>query len=90
VRAASVTSWLQQTGLRKGDRVAIMMPNLLPYPVCLYGALLGGYAAVSINPLYTVRELALQLKDSGARVLFVHMRGRRALGRRKRTPSTRN
>jgi long-chain acyl-CoA synthetase len=71
VQAGSVTSWLQQTGLRKGDRVAIMMPNLLPYPVCLYGALLGGYVVVSVNPLYTARELAFQLTDSGARALFV-------------------
>jgi long-chain acyl-CoA synthetase len=71
LQAGGVTSWLQQVGLRKGDRVAIMMPNLLPYPVCLYGVLLGGYVVVSINPLYTARELALQLKDSGARALFV-------------------
>jgi long-chain acyl-CoA synthetase len=69
--AGNVTSWLQQAGLAKGDRVAIMMPNLLPYPVCLYGALLGGYTVVNVNPLYTPRELAFQLKDSGARALFV-------------------
>src|SRR6266542_2129497 len=70
-QAECVTSWLQQAGLEKGDRVAIMMPNLLPYPVALYGALLGGYVVVGVNPLYTPRELAHQLRDSGARALFV-------------------
>src|SRR5262249_47038841 len=69
--ARRVAAWLQDAGLEKGDRVAIMMPNLLPYPVCLYGALLGGYCVVGINPLYTASELAQQLKDCGARVLFV-------------------
>jgi long-chain acyl-CoA synthetase len=69
--ARSVTSWLQRSGLKKGDRVAIMMPNLLPYPVTLLGALLGGHVVVNVNPLYTPRELAFQLRDSGARVLFV-------------------
>jgi long-chain acyl-CoA synthetase len=47
-QANCVTSWLQRDGLDEGDRVAIMMPNLLPYPVCLYGALLGGYVVVGI------------------------------------------
>ena len=70
-RAGDVASWLQQSGLAKGDRVALMMPNVLPYPVCLYGALLGGYMVTNINPLYTARELAFQLKDSGASALFV-------------------
>src|SRR5262249_25470298 len=69
--ASRVAAWLQQVGLKKGDRVAIMMPNVLAYPVCLYGALLGGYCVVGINPLYTPREAAYQLEDSGARVLFV-------------------
>ena len=69
--ANAVTAWLQQQGVRRGDRVAIMLPNLLSYPVILYGALLGGHAVVNVNPLYTSRELTHQLNDSGARVLFV-------------------
>ncbi len=70
-RAGEVASWLQQQGLAKGERVALMMPNLLPYPVCLYGAILGGHPVVGVNPLYTPRELAHQLRDSGARALFL-------------------
>jgi long-chain acyl-CoA synthetase len=69
--ARSTACWLQQAGLAKGDRVAIMMPNLLPYPVAVFGALLGGFVVVNANPLYTARELAFQLRDSGARALFV-------------------
>ena len=69
--ALCVTSWLQQSGVEKGDRVAIMLPNLLSFPVCLFGALLGGYTCTNINPQYTPRELIHQLNDSGAKVLFV-------------------
>ncbi|WP_019143227.1 AMP-binding protein [Noviherbaspirillum massiliense] len=65
------TSWLQQIGIQPGDRVALMMPNILAYPVAFFGALQGGYIVVNVNPLYTPRELAHQLKDSGARVLVV-------------------
>jgi len=53
-------------GLRKGDRIAVMMPNLLQYPVAVYGILRAGLVVVSVNPLYTARELEHQLKDSGA------------------------
>ena len=53
-------------GLRKGDRVAVMMPNILQYPVAVYGILRAGLVVVSVNPLYTPRELEHQLKDSGA------------------------
>ena len=53
-------------GLRKGDRIAVMMPNLLQYPVAVYGILHAGLVVVSVNPLYTARELEHQLKDSGA------------------------
>ena len=61
-------AWLQKdAGLKQGDRVAIMMPNLLQYPVVLFGILRCGMAAVNVNPLYTARELEHQLKDSGAR-----------------------
>jgi long-chain acyl-CoA synthetase len=69
--AEAVTSWLQGQGLAKGDRVAIMMPNLLAYPAILIGAIRGGYTVVNINPLYTARELRLQLADAEPRVLFV-------------------
>lgn len=58
-------------GLRKGDRVAIMMPNLLQYPVALLGTLRAGMTVVNVNPLYTPRELRHQLRDSGASVIVV-------------------
>ena len=53
-------------GLERGDRVAIMMPNLLQYPVALFGCLRAGMVVVNVNPLYTARELEYQLVDSGA------------------------
>ncbi|MDH3977849.1 MAG: AMP-binding protein [Gammaproteobacteria bacterium] len=58
-------------GLQKGDRVAIMMPNLLQYPVALFGVLRAGLVVVNVNPLYTGRELEYQLDDSGARVIVI-------------------
>ena len=65
-------SWLQhEAGIEKGDRVAIMMPNLLQYPVALFGALRAGAVVVNTNPLYTPRELTHQLEDSGARAIVV-------------------
>ncbi len=66
-----VGAWLQAQGLVKGDRVAIMMPNVLQYPVALLGALRAGYTVVNVNPLYTPRELEHQLKDSGAKAIFI-------------------
>ncbi|HEY8564986.1 MAG TPA: AMP-binding protein [Beijerinckiaceae bacterium] len=69
--AERVTAWLQAQGLAKGDRVAIMMPNVLAYPAVLFGVLAAGCVVVNVNPLYTARELSHQLNDSGARVLFV-------------------
>ncbi len=57
--------------LPKGERVAIMMPNVLQYPVCMLGALRGGYTVVNCNPLYTGRELEFQLKDSGSQTIVV-------------------
>ena len=56
-------------GLRDGDRVALMLPNLIQYPVALFGVLRAGLVAVNVNPLYTAPELAHQLKDSGARAI---------------------
>src|SRR5262245_3294138 len=64
-------AWLQGKGLKKGDRVAIMMPNVLQYPVVLFGTLRAGYTVVNVNPLYTARELEHQLKDSGAEVIVI-------------------
>ena len=65
-------AYLQKTvGLKKGDRVAIMLPNLLQYPVALFGALRAGMTVVNTNPLYTARELEHQLKDSGAVAIVV-------------------
>ncbi len=63
--------WLQAKGLKKGDRVALMMPNLLQYPVALFGTLRAGCVVVNCNPLYTPRELEHQLKDSGAAAIVI-------------------
>jgi len=65
-------SYLQNViGLNKGDRVAVMMPNLLQYPVAVFGILRAGMVVVNVNPLYTPRELEHQLKDSGARAIVI-------------------
>jgi len=65
-------AWLQKVaGLKRGDRVALMMPNLLQYPVAMFGALRAGMVVVNVNPLYTPRELEHQLNDSGAVAIVV-------------------
>ena len=64
-------AWLQSKGLAPGDRVAVMLPNVLQNPVCIAGILRAGYVVVNVNPLYTPRELEHQLKDSGARAIIV-------------------
>jgi long-chain acyl-CoA synthetase len=64
-------AWLQQRGLERGARVALMMPNLPQYSVAIAAVLRAGYAVVNVNPLYTPRELEHQLKDSGAQAIFV-------------------
>jgi long-chain acyl-CoA synthetase len=64
-------AWLQGQGFKKGDRVALMMPNLLQYPICLFGALRAGCVVVNCNPLYTPRELEHQLKDAGAEAIVI-------------------
>jgi long-chain acyl-CoA synthetase len=69
--AADFAGWLQSIGLGKGSRVALMMPNLFQYPVCLFGALRAGCVVVNVNPLYTPRELEHQMKDSGAEAIVV-------------------
>ncbi len=64
-------AYLQSLGLSKGDRVAIMMPNILQYPVVLFGVLRAGLIVVNTNPLYTPRELEHQLEDSGAKAIVI-------------------
>jgi long-chain acyl-CoA synthetase len=63
--------YLQSLGLAKGDRVAVMMPNVLQYPVAVAGIFRAGYTLVNVNPLYTARELEHQLKDSGAKTIVI-------------------
>ena len=62
---------IHDLGLSKGDKVAIQMPNLLQYPVVLFGALRAGMTVVNVNPLYTSSELKHQLNDSDAKVIIV-------------------
>jgi long-chain acyl-CoA synthetase len=69
--SAALCAFLQAQGLAKGARVALMMPNILQYPVCLFGVLRAGYTVVNVNPLYTPRELEHQLVDSGAEMIVV-------------------
>ena len=69
--SAAFGAWLQARGLTKGARVAIMMPNVLQYPVAMMGILRAGYTVVNVNPLYTPRELEHQLKDSGAEAIVI-------------------
>ncbi|MBV8063790.1 MAG: AMP-binding protein, partial [Nevskia sp.] len=65
-------SYLQNVlGLNKGDRVAVMMPNVLQYPIAVFGILRAGMVVVNVNPLYTPRELEHQLKDSAARAIVI-------------------
>ncbi|MGA7778432.1 MAG: long-chain fatty acid--CoA ligase [Paraburkholderia sp.] len=66
-----LAAWLQSKGLARGARVAIMMPNVLQYPVAIAAILRAGYVVVNVNPLYTPRELEHQLKDSGAEAIIL-------------------
>ncbi|AOK23214.1 long-chain fatty acid--CoA ligase [Burkholderia ubonensis] len=70
-KVAAFASYLQGLGVKPGDRVAIMLPNTFQYPVALFGTLKAGAIVVNVNPLYTVRELAHQLQDSGAQTIVV-------------------
>jgi long-chain acyl-CoA synthetase len=69
--SSEVAAWLQQQGLERGSRVALMMPNLPQYMVSIAAVLRAGHTVVNVNPLYTPRELEHQLKDSGSQVIFV-------------------
>lgn len=70
-KAHHFAAYLQSTGLKKGDAVAVMMPNLLQYPVALFGILAAGMTVVNVNPLYTPRELKHQLNDSKAKGIVI-------------------
>lgn len=71
-KSRAFAAYLQSSlGLKKGDRVALMMPNLLQYPVALFGVLRAGMVVVNVNPLYTPRELKHQLNDSGASAIVI-------------------
>jgi long-chain acyl-CoA synthetase len=71
-KARDFAAYLQKDlGLKKGDRVAVMMPNLLQYPVALFGILQAGLTVVNVNPMYTPRELEHQMNDSGAKVIVI-------------------
>ena len=69
--SGAMAAWLQQRGLERGARVAIMLPNVLQYPVAMAAILRAGYTIVNVNPLYTARELQHQLNDSGAEAIVV-------------------
>lgn len=71
LRSRHFAAYLQHIGLKKGDRVALMMPNLFQHPIALFGILRAGLIAVNVNPLYTPREMHHQLKDSGASTIVV-------------------
>jgi len=77
--SAAFAGWLQQhTDLVPGDRIAVQMPNVLQYPIAVFGALRAGLVVVNTNPLYTEREMRHQFKDSGARALvYLNMFGKR-------------
>ena len=70
-QSLSLAAYLQSLGLVKGDRVAVMMPNIPQYPVAVAGILRAGFVVVNVNPLYTPRELEHQLKDSGAKAILI-------------------
>jgi long-chain acyl-CoA synthetase len=67
----ALAAWMQSSGLERGDRVAVMMPNVPQYPVAVCAILRAGLVVVNVNPLYTPRELEHQLKDSGAKAIII-------------------
>lgn len=64
-------AFLQSLGLKKGDRIALMLPNILQFPIAMLGAIRAGLIVVTVNPLYTPRELSYQLSDSGAKIIVI-------------------
>nr|WP_269570242.1 AMP-binding protein [Legionella tunisiensis] len=71
IKSRQFAIYLQQLGLKKGTRIALMMPNLLQYPIALFATLRAGYVIVNTNPLYTLDEVVHQMNDSGAEVIVV-------------------
>ena len=71
LKSQALAAYFQSLGLEKGDRVAIMMPNVPQYPVAVAAILRAGLVVVNVNPLYTPRELEHQLKDSGAKAIVI-------------------
>ncbi|OPH33129.1 AMP-binding protein [Moraxella atlantae] len=71
IYSRQVAAYLQGLGLKKGARVAVMMPNILQYPVCMMGILRAGYTLVNVNPLYTAHELEHQLQDADVEAMFI-------------------
>ena len=71
IKSRQIAAYLQGLGLKKGDNVAVMLPNILQYPVCMIGILRAGLTLVNVNPLYTTHELEHQLEDSQAKMLFI-------------------
>jgi long-chain acyl-CoA synthetase len=69
--ARHFAAWLQAAGLQRGDRIAVMLPNVLQYPIALFGAIRAGLTVVNTNPLYTARELEHQLTDSDAKAIVI-------------------
>ncbi len=67
----NLAAWFQSKGIARGARIAIMMPNILQYPVAIAAILRAGYVVVNVNPLYMPRELEHQMKDSGAEAIIV-------------------
>ena len=70
-QSRALAAYFQSLGLEKGDRIAVMMPNVFQYPVAVVAVLRAGYVLVNVNPLYTARELEHQLKDSGAKAIVI-------------------
>lgn len=71
--AKAVAAWLQtRLGVKRGDRIALMSPNLFAFPIAMQGILRAGAAQVNVNPLYTPRELAYQLNDAGAEIIIIY------------------
>lgn len=70
-KSKAMAAYLQSRGLKPGDRIALMMPNLLQYPISLFGALRAGLVVVNTNPLYTPREMKHQFEDSGVRAIII-------------------
>ncbi|UXZ05453.1 AMP-binding protein [Moraxella nasicaprae] len=71
VASRKIAAYLQSLGLQQGDKVAVMMPNVMQYPICMFGIIRAGYTLVNVNPLYTAHELEHQLNDADAKVLFI-------------------